>query len=65
MAAVIGGLESLVGAVLGGLILGVGFAFILQYIGASVTFSSAFIILIVVLLLRPQGLLGKRGGRDA
>ena len=65
VAAVIGGLESLIGAVLGGLILGVGFAFILQYIGASVTFSAAFIILIIVLLLRPQGILGKRGGRDA
>ena len=65
VAAVIGGLESLIGAVLGGLILGVGFAFILQYVGSSVTFSAAFIILIIVLLLRPQGMLGKRGGRDA
>ena len=67
VAAVIGGLESLIGAVLGGLILGVGFAFILQYIGASVTFSSAFIILILVLFVRPRGILGQAGGgrRDA
>jgi branched-subunit amino acid ABC-type transport system permease component len=57
----------LIGAVLGGLILGVGFAFILQYIGASVTFSSAFIILILVLFVRPRGILGQAGGgrRDA
>ena len=48
VAAVIGGLESLVGAVVGGLVLGVGFAVILQYIGTSVTFSAAFIILIIV-----------------
>ena len=49
VAAVIGGLDSLIGAVLGGLLLGVGFAFILQYIGTSVTFSAAFIILILSL----------------
>jgi len=65
VAAVIGGLESLVGAVVGGLVLGVGFAFILQYIGTSVTFSAAFIILIIVLLIRPQGIFGRRSGREA
>lgn len=63
VAAVIGGLDSLIGAVLGGLILGIGFAFILQYIGTSVTFSAAFIILIVVLFLRPRGILGSKVGR--
>jgi len=63
VAAVIGGLDSLIGAVLGGLILGVGFAFILQYIGTSVTFSAAFIILILVLFVRPRGILGSKGGR--
>jgi branched-chain amino acid transport system permease protein len=63
VAAVIGGLDSLIGAVLGGLILGVGFAFILQYIGTSVTFSAAFMILIVVLFIRPRGILGSRVGR--
>jgi len=63
VAAVIGGLDSLIGAVLGGLILGVGFAFILQYIGSSVTFSAAFIILIVVLFIRPRGILGSKVGR--
>ena len=66
VAAVIGGLDSLIGAVLGGLILGVGFAFILQYIGTSVTFSAAFFILIIVLFLRPRGILGSKiGRRDA
>jgi branched-chain amino acid transport system permease protein len=63
VAAVIGGLDSLIGAVLGGLILGVGFAFILQYVGTSVTFSAAFIILIIVLFIRPRGLLGSKVGR--
>jgi branched-chain amino acid transport system permease protein len=63
VAAVIGGLDSLIGAVLGGLILGIGFAFILQYIGSSVTFSAAFIILIIVLFIRPRGILGSKVGR--
>ncbi|MEI8222309.1 MAG: branched-chain amino acid ABC transporter permease [Actinomycetes bacterium] len=63
VAAVIGGLDSLIGAVLGGLLLGVGFAFILQYIGTSVTFSAAFIILILVLFVRPRGILGSKVGR--
>jgi branched-chain amino acid transport system permease protein len=63
VAAVIGGLDSLIGAVLGGLILGVGFAFILQYVGTSVTFSAAFIILIIVLFIRPRGILGSKVGR--
>ena len=65
VAAVIGGLESLIGAVVGGIVLGVGFAFILQYIGTSVTFSAAFIILLIVLLIRPQGIFGKGSSREA
>jgi len=63
VAAVIGGLDSLIGAVLGGLILGVGFAFILQYVGTSVTFSAAFLILMAVLFVRPRGILGSKVGR--
>jgi len=65
IAAVIGGLDSLVGAVVGGLILGIGFSFILQYIGSSVTFLAGFIILVVVLLVRPRGIFGKKVGRNA
>jgi branched-chain amino acid transport system permease protein len=65
VAAVIGGLESLVGAVVGGVILGIGFAFILQYIGSSVTFLAAFIILMIVQLVRPHGLFGHKASRHA
>jgi len=65
IAAVIGGLDSLVGAVVGGLVLGVGFSFILQYIGSSVTFLVGFIILMVVLLVRPRGIFGHKLGRHA
>jgi len=65
IAAVIGGLDSLVGAVVGGLVLGVGFSFILQYIGNSVTFLVGFIILMFVLLVRPRGIFGHTIGRNA
>ena len=65
IAAVIGGLDSLVGAVVGGLVLGIGFSLILQYIGGSVTFLVGFVILMVVLLIRPQGIFGHKVNRRA
>lgn len=65
VAAVIGGIESLVGAVLGGLTLGIILAIILMYVGGSLVFIAAFLILILVLLLRPHGIIGSKGGRRA
>jgi branched-chain amino acid transport system permease protein len=65
IAAVIGGLDSLIGAVVGGLVLGVGFAFILQYISSALTFLVGFIILMFVLLVRPRGIFGERVNRNA
>jgi branched-chain amino acid transport system permease protein len=65
VAAVIGGIESLVGAVAGGLTLGVVLAIILMYFGSSLVFFAAFVILILVLLVRPHGIIGVKGGRRA
>lgn len=65
VAAVIGGIESLIGAVVGGLTLGIILAIILLYAGGSLVFFAAFLILILVLLLRPQGIIGVKGGRRA
>ena len=65
VAAVIGGIESLVGAVLGGLTLGIILAIILMYVGGSLVFIAAFLILILVLLVRPHGIIGVKGGRRA
>ncbi len=65
VAAVIGGIESLVGAVLGGLTLGIILSIILMYVGGSLVFFAAFLILILVLLIRPQGIIGAKGGRRA
>ncbi|MFZ9250294.1 MAG: ABC transporter permease subunit, partial [Candidatus Nanopelagicaceae bacterium] len=65
VAAVVGGLESLVGAVVGGLVLGVGLSFITFYLGTSLVFPTAFIVLVIVLLVRPSGLFGVKGARSA
>lgn len=64
-AAVIGGLDSLIGGVLGGLALGIGLSVVTGYLGGSYTFMTAFVLLIIILLVRPQGILGARGARRA
>ena len=63
--AVIGGLESLVGAVLGGLLLGVMISFVLMYISSALFFIAPFIILLIVLFVRPQGIIGAKAARRA
>ena len=65
IAAVIGGLESLPGAVLGALILGLFLAFIQIYVSGTLVFIVAFLLLLVVLIVRPQGFLGSKAGRRA
>jgi branched-chain amino acid transport system permease protein len=61
-AAVLGGLESPVGAVVGGLALGVLLALLSQYVHFVTTelqLPVALLVLLVVLLVRPAGLLGR------
>jgi branched-chain amino acid transport system permease protein len=61
VAAVLGGLDSPVGAVVGGLIIGLTEAFIVGYVGflgADMLFPVMLVILLVVLLVRPSGLFG-------
>jgi branched-chain amino acid transport system permease protein len=65
IAAVIGGLESLVGAVLGGLLLGIMISFVLMYISSALFFIAPFIILLIVLFVRPQGIIGAKAARRA
>jgi branched-chain amino acid transport system permease protein len=59
-AAIIGGLGSLAGGVLGGLLLGLAEAFTSGLISSGYRDAVAFFLLLVVLFLRPQGLLGGR-----
>lgn len=57
-AAVLGGLDSALGAVIGGLAVGVGQAMIVQYVGSQWSDLIAFGVIIAVLMVRPTGLLG-------
>ncbi|MBP9838188.1 MAG: branched-chain amino acid ABC transporter permease [Proteobacteria bacterium] len=59
-AAVLGGIGNLPGAVLGGILIGLLRAFCDQYIATKWTNSFVFLILIVVLVFRPNGLLGAK-----
>jgi branched-chain amino acid transport system permease protein len=57
-AAVIGGLDSPVGAVVGGLILGVLLNYVGGYLGSDLVPIFGLAALVVVLMLRPSGLFG-------
>jgi branched-chain amino acid transport system permease protein len=62
-AAVLGGLESPAGSVVGGLLLGVFLNLVGQYVGfatSELRLPIAFAVLLVVLLLKPNGLFGRR-----
>jgi len=57
-AAVVGGIGSVPGAMLGGLLIGLAEAFAAGYISSTFQDLIVFLILIAVMLLRPRGLLG-------
>ena len=57
-AAILGGIGSVPGAVVGGLIVGISESASVQFIGAEFRAAVAFLILIAVLLVRPTGLFG-------
>ena len=58
-AAVVGGIGSIPGAMLGGLLIGVAESMITGYISSTYTNLFVFAVLIVVMLVRPSGLLGR------
>jgi len=59
-AAVLGGIGNLPGAALGGLIIGTVETFVAAYISSTYRNAIAFAVLIVILLIKPSGLLGKK-----
>ena len=62
-AAVLGGIDSPVGAVLGGLALGVGLNLIgvyVDFVGADLRLPAALLVILFVLLLKPTGVFGQR-----
>jgi branched-chain amino acid transport system permease protein len=65
IAAVIGGLESMAGAVAGAMVLGFAINFSTSYISTKLVFPTAFVVLILVLLVKPSGLFAAKKGRSA
>lgn len=63
VAAIIGGMNSVAGAVLGGIILGVLEACSAGLISSGLKDALALIVLLAVLLVRPEGLIGAGSGR--
>jgi len=61
VAAVLGGIGIVPGAVLGGLLMGVAENLVVTLGSSTLRDAVAFAVLIVVLLFRPNGLLGKKG----
>ncbi len=59
VAAVLGGIGSIPGAVAGGLLLGISETMVSGYLASTYRDAIAFLLLIVILLYRPAGLFGK------
>ncbi len=62
-AAVLGGFDSLPGAIVGGLLLGVIEQYVGEWISAELKLAVALIIIIVLLLIKPSGILGRSSKR--
>jgi branched-chain amino acid transport system permease protein len=58
VAAVLGGIGNIPGAVLGGLVMGIAEVLVVGYISPTYRDAIAFVLLIVILLVRPSGILG-------
>ncbi len=61
-AAIIGGFGSVLGAVVGGLLVGVAETFVTAYVSSHYKDAIAFLMIILVLLLLPRGLFGEPVG---
>jgi branched-chain amino acid transport system permease protein len=61
---VLGGLGSLPGAVIGALVIGVTEMLATAYIGSAWPVAVPFLIIFIVLIVRPQGIMGTRMRED-
>lgn len=63
-AAVIGGLDSLMGGMIGGLATGLALSYASGYLGSELTYVAALTLLLAVLLLKPAGLFASASARS-
>jgi branched-chain amino acid transport system permease protein len=63
--AILGGLDSPLGGVVGGLVVGLALSYVGGYLGSDLETLGGLVILVVVLMLRPQGLFSWRRERQA
>ncbi len=59
VAAVLGGIGNIPGAVLGGLVMGIAEVMVVGYLSPTYRDAIAFVLLIIILLVRPAGILGR------
>ena len=59
VAAVLGGIGNLPGAVVGGMVMGVAEVMVVGYLSPTYRDAIAFVLLIIILLVRPAGILGR------
>jgi branched-chain amino acid transport system permease protein len=62
VAAVLGGIGIIPGAMLGGLVMGMAEVLVVAFFSSGWKDAAAFLVLIIILLVRPAGLLGKNVG---
>ncbi len=63
-AMIVGGMGSIWGAVLGGLLIGLAEVLSISFIGADVVNITVYGLLLLILIVRPQGLMGRPAGRE-
>ena len=59
---ILGGLGNFAGAIIGALIVGVTESFASTYISTGYKDAVAFVLLILILMIKPSGIMGKKGG---
>lgn len=63
-AMIVGGMGSIWGAVLGGLLIGLAEVLSISFIGADVVNITVYGLLLLILIVRPQGLMGRPASRE-
>ena len=61
MAVILGGMGNITGAVVGGLVIGVSESFLTTYFGGAFAAIMTFIVIMIILMIKPSGLFGEVG----